>query len=69
LKTSIQPDATVSENDEAIAAMAVTVVLHRLRVMSARQVAVLLSTTANRHESWHLFEPPRYTAEEIEDAS
>ena len=40
---------------------AVTAILRRLRVMSARQVAVLLAQEANRHERWVIHEPPDYS--------
>lgn len=62
---SLRPDLTVAEGWHTIAGMAVTGVLRRLRVMSARQLAVLLGDEANRHEGWVIHEPPRYTDEEI----
>lgn len=49
----------------ALSSTAVTAVLRGLRVMSARQVAVLLAAEANRHEEHVVREPPRYTAQEI----
>ncbi len=67
-KHALRPDLTVAEGWEAIAAMAVTGVLRRLRVMSARQLAVLLAQEANGGEAWVIEEPPHYTAREIDDA-
>jgi hypothetical protein len=67
-KLALRPDLTVAEGWDAIAAMAVTGVLRRLRVMSARQLAVVLAYEANRGEGWVIREPPHYSAEEIEDA-
>ncbi len=64
-KFGLRPDLTVAEGWETIAAMAVTGVLRRLRVMSARQMAVLLAREANGGEGWTIHEPPRYTDEEI----
>lgn len=69
LRCSLKPGLTVEEGAETITAMAVTGVLHRLRVMSARQMSVLLGMEANRHEHWVIREPPHYTAEEIDGAS
>lgn len=67
-KRALRPDLTVAEGWDAIAAMAVTGVLRRLRVMSGRQLAVLLGQEANGGEGWVIEEPPRYSADEIEDA-
>ena len=68
-KLALRPDLTVAEGWETIAAMAVTGVLRRLRVMSARQMAVLLSREANGSEGWTIHEPPRYSEAEIADAT
>ena len=66
--TSLNPDLTVAGGWHIIAGTAVAGVLRQLQVMSARQLAVLLADEANRHEGWVIQEPPRYTAEEIDDA-
>jgi hypothetical protein len=65
LRHALEPGLTVADGAEAITAMAVTAVVHRLRVLSARQLAVLLAAEANRHEHQVIREPPHYTAEEI----
>lgn len=53
----------LSEDEiEAIARMAAVGVIRRLRVMSGRQVGVLLEDRPNRHEGWVIHEPPRYPA-------
>jgi hypothetical protein len=65
LPLALKPELTVGENADAIASMAVTGVLRYLRVMSARQVAVLLAQEANVHVGYVIHEPPRYSAEEI----
>jgi hypothetical protein len=67
-KLALRQDLTVAEGWETIAGMAVTGVLRRLRVMSARQLAVLLAAEANGGEGWVIHEPPRYTAAEIAEA-
>src|ERR1035441_5944119 len=64
----LNPDLTVAGGWHIIAGTAVVGVLRQLQVMSARQLAVLLADEANRHEGWVIHEPPRYTAEEIDDA-
>lgn len=69
LGNAMRPGLTVSDGAGAIAAMAVTGVLWRLRVMSGRQLAVVLAGEANRGEGWTVQEPPRYTAEETGDVS
>jgi hypothetical protein len=43
-------------------------VLAALRVMSGRQVAILLAQEASRHAEHVIREPPRYSAEEVADA-
>lgn len=68
-KHGLRPDLTVAEGWDTIAAMAVTGVLRHLRVMSARQLAVLLAQEANRGVHYVIHEPPRYTGEEIADAT
>jgi len=60
LLSALAPEVTVGEGAPLIASMAVTAVLRRLRVMSARQMAVLLGEEANRHERHVIHEPPRY---------
>jgi hypothetical protein len=67
-KLALRQDLTVAEGWDAIAAMAVTGVIRRLRVMSGRQLAVLLADEANGGEGWLIREPPHYSADEIEDA-
>jgi hypothetical protein len=67
-KRALRPDLTVAEGWDTIAAMAVTGVLRRLRVMSARQLAVLLADEANRGEHWVIREPPHYSEAETEEA-
>ena len=52
-----------------LSATAVTAMVGALRVLSTRQLAVLLAGEANRHEEHVIHEPPQYTAGEIEDAS
>ena len=58
---ALNPDLTVRDNMEVITAMVLTGVLHHLRVLSARQLGVLLGAEANRHEGWTIHEPPQYT--------
>lgn len=53
----------------ALSCVAVTAVLRALRVLSARQLAVLLAAEADRGRETVIHEPPRYTAQEIEDHS
>jgi hypothetical protein len=53
----------------ALSSTAVTAVLRALRLMSARQFAVLLAAEADRKARCVIREPPRYTAGEIGDAS
>jgi hypothetical protein len=67
-KLALRPDLTVAEGWHTIADVAARGVLHRLRVMSARQLAVLLATEANGGEGWLVRESPHYSAGEIEDA-
>jgi hypothetical protein len=65
----LRQELTVKEASDAIAAMAVTGVLERMRVMSGRQLAVLLAREANRHAGYVIHEPPRYSADEIADVT
>lgn len=65
LAHALRPDTTVGDGAGAIAAMAATSVLSALRVMSGRQLAVLLAAGADRHASYVIREPPRYTEAEI----
>lgn len=65
---ALRQDLTVAEGWPAIAGMAVTGVLRALRVMSARQLAVLLADEANRGSGYVIHEPPHYSPEEIADA-
>jgi len=61
---ALRPELTVADAwDCAVAPMAVTRVLRALRVMSARQVAVLLAQEANRHSHYVIREPPHYSTE------
>ena len=69
LTYAVQQEITVAEGKSVIAAMAVTAVLARLRVMSGRQVAVLLAQEADRHAGYEIHEPPRYSASEIENVT
>lgn len=64
LRRAVRPGVTVGGDADEIAAAAVTEVLRSLRVMSARQVAVLLAQEANRGSVYVIHEPPRYTADE-----
>jgi hypothetical protein len=59
-------EMTVGDGLEAVTAMVVTGALRYLRVMSARQLGVLLGTPADHRSGWLVREPPRYTAEEID---
>lgn len=68
LRYGVRPELAAGGDLRAIVAMAATGVLHHLRVMSARQAAVLLAREANRHEGWVIREPPQYSADEIEDS-
>ena len=53
----------------ALSSTAVPAVLRAMRVMSARQLAVLLADEADRKAATVIEEPPRYTAEEIANVS
>lgn len=64
----LNTEMTVGDGLEAVTAMVVTGALRYLRVMSARQLAVLLGTEADHRSGWVIREPPRYTAEETDDA-
>lgn len=66
LRHMLKPGLTVGEDAEVIVGSVIVGALHHLRVMSARQMAVLLAAEANRHEGWTIHEPPHYTKEEIE---
>jgi hypothetical protein len=62
---AVRQDLTVGETIDTVAGLATTAVLRALRVMSARQLAVLLAEPANRHERLVIHEPPRYDDTEI----
>lgn len=64
----LNTEMTVADGLEAVTAMVVTGTLRYLRVMSARQLGVLLGTEADHRSGWVIREPPRYTAEETDDA-
>jgi hypothetical protein len=49
---------------DQIAAFAVVGVIRRLRVMSGRQLGVVMEDRPNRHEGWVIHEPPQYVTEE-----
>lgn len=68
LRITLQPGLTVADGSVAMAGTAATEVLAALRVLSARQLAVLLAQEANSGRHHVIHEPPRYTAEETEDA-
>jgi hypothetical protein len=65
LRLGLRPEITVGGGPGSIAEAAVTGLLRRLRVMSARQLAVLLGTEADRGRACVIEEPPRYTAQEL----
>jgi hypothetical protein len=44
----------------AVAQITVSSMIRRLRVLSARQLGVILEDRPNRHESWVIHEPPKY---------
>jgi hypothetical protein len=66
---AVRQDLPVGEVAGTVAGLAATVVLRALRVMSARQLAVLLAEPANRHEQHVIREPPPYTGTEIADVA
>ncbi len=58
----------MAEEWDVVAGAVIHEALRRLRVMSARQLAVLLAAEADRHRRYVVEEPPRYTDGEIADA-
>lgn len=65
----VRQDMTVAEATDAICGMAVQGVLSALMFMSGRQMAVLLAREASHGVGYTIHEPPRYTAEEIDEVS
>jgi hypothetical protein len=65
----LRPELTVGSDADVITSMVLTGLLHKLRVMSARQLAVLLAAEANRGVGYVIHEPPHYTADEIGNVS
>lgn len=65
LRLGMRPEVDAGGDPDGIAEVAVTGLLRRLRVMSARQLAVLLGTEADRGRACVIEEPPRYTAQEL----
>jgi hypothetical protein len=67
LPNALRPELTVGADADAITAMVLTGPLRNLRVLSARQLAVLLAAEANPGVGYEIHEPPRYGEAEIEN--
>ena len=67
--SAVRPDLTVAEAQDVTASLATAGALQALRVMSARQLAVLLAKEADPHVRSEIREPPHYSAEEIGNVS
>jgi hypothetical protein len=67
--SGMRPDLTVAEAQDVTASLATAGALQALRVMSARQLAVLLAKEAGPGVRSEIREPPHYPAEETGNVS